>query len=106
MCGRTKLPNDYSEIKIQLRFDDRFPAPNLKASWNVAPTDPMLTAVRDRETGTRRPVPMRWESHSTVAKDQKLSFSASDAKAENVSTTPAFRNSWKHGRRQSPLWSS
>jgi putative SOS response-associated peptidase YedK len=44
MCGRAKLPTDYSEIKIKLRFDDRWPAPNLKQSWNIAPTDPMLTA--------------------------------------------------------------
>ena len=47
---RTAL--DYSEIKIQLLFDDRFPAPNMKQSWNVAPTDPMLTAVRDPEADT------------------------------------------------------
>jgi len=40
MCGRAKLPTDYSEIKIKLRFDDRWPAPNLKASWNIAPKDP------------------------------------------------------------------
>ena len=26
MCGRAKLPIDYSEIKIKLRFDDRWPA--------------------------------------------------------------------------------
>jgi putative SOS response-associated peptidase YedK len=58
MCGRAKLPTDYSEIKIRLKFDDRWPAPNLKQSWNIAPTDPMLTAVLDNESGTRRPVLM------------------------------------------------
>jgi len=38
MCGRARLPNDYSEIKIQLGFDDFFPAPNFKPTWNLAPT--------------------------------------------------------------------
>jgi len=99
MCGRAKLPNDYSEIKIRLRFDDRFPAPNFKASWNIAPTDPMLTAVRDRETGTRRPVLMRWGLIPWWSKDMKLQFSTFNAKAETVSTTPAFRDAWKDGRR-------
>src|ERR1041385_135828 len=99
MCGRAKTPNDYCERKIGLWFADRFPAPNLKASWNIAPTDPMLTAVRDRETGTRRPVLMRWGLIPWWSKDMKLQFSTFNAKAEPVSTTPAFRDAWKDGRR-------
>ena len=37
MCGRARLPNDYSEIKIELRLSDLAPAPNWRPSWNIAP---------------------------------------------------------------------
>jgi hypothetical protein len=37
MCGRARLSNDYSEIKIRLRFDTAAPAPNLRPSWNIPP---------------------------------------------------------------------
>jgi hypothetical protein len=32
MCGRVRLPTDFSEIKVQLRFDDLAKAPNLRPS--------------------------------------------------------------------------
>jgi hypothetical protein len=35
MCGRLRLPNDWSDIKIRLRLDD-IAAPNLKPSWSIA----------------------------------------------------------------------
>jgi putative SOS response-associated peptidase YedK len=99
MCGRAKLPNDYSEIKIKLRFDDRWPAPNLEASWNIAPTDPMLTAVLDRESGTRRPVLMKWGLIPFWSKDAKMKLPTFNAKAETVTKLPTFKNAWEAGRR-------
>lgn len=99
MCGRAKLPLDYSEIKIRLRFDNRWPAPNLKPSWNVAPTDPMLTAVLDRESGTRRPVLMHWGLIPSWAKEAKLKYPTFNAKAETVSTLPTFKGAWEAGCR-------
>ncbi len=48
MCGRAKLPTDYSEIKIQLGLDD-FTPPNLAPSWNIAPTQDMLCVLYDAE---------------------------------------------------------
>jgi hypothetical protein len=44
MCGRVRLSTDYSETKIKLKFDALSPAPNVPASWNVCPTDPVLVA--------------------------------------------------------------
>ena len=54
MCGRTRLSTDYSETRIKLKFDPEYPAPNIPASWNVCPTDPMLVAVRSQD-GERIP---------------------------------------------------
>jgi putative SOS response-associated peptidase YedK len=59
MCGRIRLSTDYSETRIKLKFDRDYPAPNIPASWNVRPTDPMLVAVRSQD-GKRMPQQMRW----------------------------------------------
>jgi len=59
MCGRARLSTDYSETRIKLKFDPNYPAPNIPASWNVCPTDPMLVAVRSQD-GKRIPQQMHW----------------------------------------------
>jgi putative SOS response-associated peptidase YedK len=65
MCGRVRLSTDYSETRIKLTFDPVYPAPNIPASWNVCPTDPMLVAVRNKD-GKRIPQQMRWGLCSVV----------------------------------------
>jgi putative SOS response-associated peptidase YedK len=59
MCGRVRLPTDYSEIKIRLRFDATEPAPNLTPSWNTPPTGDMLVATCTAD-GKRISEVMRW----------------------------------------------
>lgn len=49
MCGRVRLGTDFSQIRIKLKFDKAAAAPNVPASWNVCPTDPMVFAVREDE---------------------------------------------------------
>ncbi|HEY2227781.1 MAG TPA: SOS response-associated peptidase [Xanthobacteraceae bacterium] len=98
MCGRARLSTDYSEIKIKLKFDALSPAPNIPASWNVCPTDPMLVAVRS-EDGKRVPQQMRWGLVPWWAKDIKVGFSSINARAETVDKTPAFRDAWKRSQR-------
>jgi putative SOS response-associated peptidase YedK len=99
MCGRVRLPQDYSEIKIRLRFDDRAPAPNLRASWNIAPTQDLLTAVRDPAGGARSPVLMRWGLVPSWAKDIKIGVATFNARADTLTAKPAFRGAWRAGRR-------
>ena len=61
MCGRVHLSSDYSEIKIKLKFDPDYPAPNFAPDWNKPPTEPMLVAIaggrqahsKDDEMGPR-----------------------------------------------------
>jgi putative SOS response-associated peptidase YedK len=67
MCGRVRLGTDFSQIRIKLKFDQAAPVPNVPASWNVCPTDPMLVAVND--DGKRIPQQMRWGLVPWWAKD-------------------------------------
>lgn len=99
MCGRTKLPNDWSQIKIRLKFGDLYAAPNFPPRWNIPPTAKMLCAVRSPDTGLRRPVLMRWGLIPSWAKDEKIGYSTFNARADGIEAKPAFRGAWKAGRR-------
>ena len=99
MCGRARLPNDYSEIKIELRLSDLAPAPNWRPSWNIAPTQDMLVVVRVAETGARTPQIMHWGLIPSWSKEGKLKYPTFNAKAETVDTLASFRGAWKAGRR-------
>jgi putative SOS response-associated peptidase YedK len=98
MCGRVRLSSDYSEIKIRLKFDSAAPAPNFERDWNKPPTTPMLVAIRSID-GKRVPKMMRWGLLPHWAKDEKLSFSTFNARSEDFTTKPAFRDAWKRGQR-------
>jgi putative SOS response-associated peptidase YedK len=98
MCGRVRLVSDWSEIKIKLKFDAGAPAPNFEADWNKPPTAPMLVAVRSID-GKRVPKMMRWGLLPHWAKDEKLSYSTFNARSEDFTRKPAFRDAWRRGQR-------
>jgi putative SOS response-associated peptidase YedK len=98
MCGRVRLSSDYSEIKIKLKFDLDAPAPNFEADWNKPPTAPMLVAIRSVD-GKRTPKMMRWGLLPHWAKDEKIAYSTFNARAEEFTAKPAFRDVWKRGQR-------
>ena len=97
MCGRARLPNDFSEIKIRLKLSVKAPAPNLRPSWNIAPTQDILAVANDSTVG-RVPKIMRWGLVPAWAKDigPRPLF---NARSETVATMPAFRDAWRAGRR-------
>ena len=97
MCGRVRLGTDFAQIRIKLQFDETAPLPNMAASWNVCPTDPMLVAIN--ASGKRTPQQMRWGLVPWWAKDIKVGFSSINARAETIDTTRAFRDAWKRGQR-------
>ena len=98
MCGRVRLSSDYSEIKIKLKFDLDAPAPNFEADWNKPPTAPMLVAIRSVD-GKRMPKMMRWGLLPHWAKDEKIAYSTFNARSEEFTAKPAFRDAWKRGQR-------
>ena len=97
MCGRVRLTTDYSEIKIALKFHLSAPAPNFEVDWNKPPTAPMLVAIRS-EDGERIPRIMRWGLVPHWAKNEKISYSTFNARSEDFTTKPAFRDAWTRGQ--------
>src|SRR5438552_248914 len=96
MCGRVRLPDDYSEIKIDLKLHEVVPH-TYAPRWNVPPTE-MLPAITSKD-GKRRLEPMRWGLIPSWAKDIKMGFSTFNARADAVATKPAFKGAWAKGRR-------
>jgi len=98
MCGRVRLSSDYSEIKIRLKFAPNSVVPNFESDWNKPPTAPMLVAIRS-VNGERVPKMMKWGLIPHWAKDDKLQYSTFNARAEEFTTKPAFRDAWARGQR-------
>jgi putative SOS response-associated peptidase YedK len=96
MCGRAKLPEDVSELKLDLRIEwDKLG--DFRPRWNAAPTTnlPVVTSAR----GERTLELMRWGLIPSWAKDARIARSTFNARAETIDTTPAFRGAWRAGRR-------
>lgn len=98
MCGRARLVSDYSEIKMRMKFAPNAPAPNFETNWNLAPTEPMIVAIRSVD-GERVPRMMKWGLIPHWAKDVKLQYSTINARAEDFTTKPSFRDAWAWGQR-------
>ena len=96
MCGRAKLPDDVSEIKLDLKIDfDEIG--DYRPRWNAAPTSKLPVVVS--RNGERTLTLMRWGLIPSWAKDLKIGYSTFNARAEGLDTRPAFRGAWQAGRR-------
>ena len=96
MCGRAKLPDDVSEIKLDLKIDfDQIG--DYRPRWNAAPTSKLPVVFS--ATGSRILTLMRWGLIPSWAKDSKIGYSTFNARAESLTTRAAFRGAWQAGRR-------
>jgi putative SOS response-associated peptidase YedK len=96
MCGRAKLPDDVSEIKLDLKIDFDEIA-DYRPSWNAAPTTKLPVVVS--RNGERTLTLMRWGLIPSWARDLKIGHATFNARAESLDTRPAFRGAWQTGRR-------
>lgn len=96
MCGRFT-------IAVTVGWEDRFRAKQkgleLRPRYNVAPSQ-QVPIVRDDpdEPGTRAIVPMRWGLVPSWAKEAKTGYSTINARAEGLTTSPAYRGPVRHRR--------
>jgi len=96
MCGRAKLPDDVSEIKLDLKIDfDQIG--DYQPRWNAAPTSKLPVVV---SFGNSRILTlMRWGLIPSWAKDLKIGYSTFNARAETLTARAAFRGAWQACRR-------
>src|SRR5262245_29450802 len=94
MCGRFKLSANRQRLK------DTFPLweiPEIEPRFNIAPTQSVL-AVRQQENAKPQGAFLRWGLIPSWAKDNKLSASLINARADSVATKPSFRTAFKRRR--------
>jgi putative SOS response-associated peptidase YedK len=95
MCGRYTLIANAEAIRLLFElpaFDERLAVPR----YNIAPTQPIVI-VREGARG-RQLVPMRWGLIPWWAKNLKDLPLMINARAEQVSEKPAFRDAFKYRR--------
>ena len=93
MCGRYSLIADLGELARRFEFDGNWLA--LEASYNVAPTQNVLTVVGGE---TRRGGFMRWGMIPYWAKSASIGSRMINARAETVAQRPTFRDALRRRR--------
>ena len=94
MCGRFAF---FSPSEAVLRVFDLADMPELKARYNIAPTQ-QVPVIRDDASGHRKLETMRWGLVPFWAKDEKIGNRMINARAETLGEKPAFRNAYKKHR--------
>jgi len=97
MCGRYVRRSD--KQRIAEHFAVHGPSlPDFGPSWNVAPQTFQPIVRLNRDTGERELVLMRWGLIPFWAKDPNIGLRTINAKAETITTAPAFREAIKFRR--------
>ncbi|RPJ52613.1 MAG: SOS response-associated peptidase, partial [Methanobacteriota archaeon] len=97
MCGRFT-------IAVTVGWEARFKAKRgvdleLRPRYNVAPSQQVPIIADDpEEPGSRSIVPMRWGLVPSWAKDTKTGYSMINARAEGLTSSPAYRGPVRHRR--------
>ena len=93
------MASDYQDLKIQLKLADLATPPNFRASWNIAPTQDIVTVTQDAALGGRSARLMKWGLIPSWSKEPKMQGATFNARSETVAEKPTFRGAWKAGRR-------
>jgi putative SOS response-associated peptidase YedK len=97
MCGRYARRSD--KQKIAEHFHVHGPSlPDFGPSWNIAPQTLQPIVRLNRDTGERELVLMRWGLVPYWAKEPSVRLRTINAKAETITTAPAFREAIKYRR--------
>ncbi len=100
MCGRYGRRADKQRIAewFHARNTNVFDESTYAPSFNVAPQSVQPVIRLDMETGAPELTAMRWGLVPFWSKDAKAGYSTINAKAETVTTSPAFREAMKRRR--------
>jgi putative SOS response-associated peptidase YedK len=94
MCGRYSINTPAEAVRTLFRMQGSLP--NFPPRYNMAPTQ-QAPIIRAGEAGPEC-VMARWGLVPSWAKDLKIGNQCINAKAETVTTKPAFRSAFKSRR--------
>jgi putative SOS response-associated peptidase YedK len=95
MCGRFTLSAPSEDIATIFGVED---VPELRARYNVAPTQ-MVAAVRvDAERAERELVQLRWGLVPAWARDESIGNKLINARGETLAEKASFKNAFKKRR--------
>jgi len=94
MCGRFAFWASRKRIEEEFALED---VPELPPRYNIAPgTD--IAAIRKRPESSRELALLHWGLIPAWAKDKKTGYRMINARAESVTSKPAFRNAFRYRR--------
>lgn len=97
MCGRFTLTELEPDVLTEV-FDLSGALPRLEPRYNIAPSQPIATVIRDRTRGENRMGFMRWGLIPSWAKDPRIGSKMINARGETVHEKPSFRAAFKRRR--------
>jgi putative SOS response-associated peptidase YedK len=97
MCGRYVRKSTRREL-AQWFGVDVSEIPDFGPSYNAAPQSIQPIVRLNRDTGQREIALLRWGLVPYWSKDSKIGYSTINAKAETITSAPAFREAIRHRR--------
>ncbi|MCY8922436.1 SOS response-associated peptidase [Bacillus atrophaeus] len=89
MCGRFTLFSEFDDILEQFDIDQFLPEDEYDPSYNVAPSQNILTIINDGSSN--RFGKLRWGLIPPWAKDEKIGYKMINARAETLAEKSSFR---------------
>jgi putative SOS response-associated peptidase YedK len=97
MCGRYRRTT--AEEEIARHYNIEVPAqPDLPISYNIAPSQNVLTIREHPETGKWSLDVLKWGLIPSWSKDEKIAYKTVNARVETVETSPSYRQAFKKRR--------
>jgi putative SOS response-associated peptidase YedK len=95
MCGRYTQMRTWAELLDLYGIAESLSPSNFPPRYNIAPTQAVPVVRRQRDSGERELVTLRWGLVPSWAKDIDIGARLINARAETVANKPSFRAAFK-----------